>query len=229
METLQAYQQRTGFMWDSLPHNGGFQTNPGLARKADADGQLLPFFGDTILFTLPMEMTRWLQQVQDDLYAACGDYLAQRLSPETFHITLHDLQSSPIGWPSGLPGNRKRAQTLLSCIRETMPPEVIVRSSCVFSMVNTSVVMGFEPAQDSDCRLLMSLYRAFQQIRPLGYPLTLHATLAYYRPGTYDAVEAALLRDALQQLGRERREWRLRLNELHYATFDCMNHYRVVG
>ncbi|MBO5501027.1 MAG: hypothetical protein J6A48_03305, partial [Clostridia bacterium] len=63
----------------------------------------------------------------------------------------------------------------------------------------------------------------------LGYPLTLHATLAYYRPGAYDSLEVALIRDALQQLGRERREWRLRLNELQYAVFDSMNHYRVIG
>ena len=206
LENLMEYQQRTGFMWDSLPHEGGFETSQGLASKTDADGHLRPFFGDTVIFTLPMEMIRWLTGVQDDLYAACGDYLAQRLAPETFHITLHDLHSSPVGWPSGMPGNQKRAETLLSVARNTLPPEVIVRSSCVFSMVNTSIVMGFEPAQDSDCWVLMGLYRAFQQIRPLGYPLTLHATLAYYRPGAYDTLEAALLRDALQQLGRERRE-----------------------
>ena len=41
-------------------------------------------------------------------------------------------------------------------------------------------------------------------------------------------MECALLRDALDQLGRERREWRLRLDELHYATFDSMNHYSMV-
>ena len=224
-----AYQQRTGFMWDSLPHEGGMQTSPGLRAKADAAGKLLPFYGDTVIFTLPPEMIRWLTQVQEDLYAACGGYLAEKLSPVTFHITLHDLQNSPAGWPSGLPGNQKRAQTLLSHARETLPPEVIVRSNCVFSMVNTSIVMGFEPAQDSDCRVLMSLYKAFQQICPLGYPLTLHATLAYYKPGAFDAVETALLRDTLSQLGRERREWRLRLSELHYATFDSMNHYKVIG
>ena len=229
MENLNQYQQRTSFMWDSLPHEGGFTTSPGLRAKADPAGQLLPFYGDTVIFTLPREMIRWLTSVQDDLYAACGGYLAQKLDPETFHITLHDLQNSPAGWPSGMPGNQKRAQTLLKTARETLPPEVIVRTNCVFSMAGTSVVMGFEPAQDSDCRVLMSLYRAFQQIRPLHYPLTLHATLAYYRPGGFDSVECALLRDALQQLGRERREWRLRLSELCYATFDSMNHYRVIG
>lgn len=229
MENLMAYQQRTSFMWDSLPHEGGIHTSPGLRAKADAEGKLLPFYGDTVIFTLPPEMIRWLTQVQEDLYAACGSYLAERLAPDTFHITLHDLHNSSAGWPSGLPGNQKRAQTLLSHARDTLPPEVIVRSSCVFSMVNTSIVMGFEPAQDSDCRVLMSLYKAFQQIRPLGYPLTLHATLAYYRPGGFDEVETALIRDTLLQLGRERREWRLRLSELHYATFDSMNHYKVIG
>lgn len=229
MENLMEYQQRTGFMWDSLPHEGGFATSVGLCAKADPQGQLLPFYGDTVIFTLPREMIRWLKGVQDDLYAACGSYLCQRLEPDTFHITLHDLQNSPDGWPSGLPGNQKRVMTMLGAARETLPPEVIVRSNCVFSMAGTSVVMGFEPAQDSDCRVLMSLYEAFQQIRPLGYPLTLHATLAYYRPGAYDSLEVALIRDALQQLGRERREWRLRLSELQYAVFDSMNHYKVIG
>jgi len=222
------YQRRTGFMWDSLPHEGGFQTSRGLAGKADADGNLRPFYGDTVIFALPMEMIRWLSQVQDDLYAACGGYLAQRLKPETFHITLHDLTSSPWGWPSGMPGNQKRATALLEAARSVLPPEILIRSNCVFSMVNTSVVMGFEPAQDSDCRALMSLYGTFDQIRPLSYPLTLHATLAYYRPGVYDEIETRLIRDALLQLGRERREWRLRLSELHYAAFDSMNHYRLI-
>ena len=207
MENLNQYQQRTSFMWDSLPHEGGFTTSPGLRAKADPAGQLLPFYGDTVIFTLPREMIRWLTQVQDDLYAACGGYLAQKLDPETFHITLHDLQNSPAGWPSGMPGNQKRAQTLLQTARETLPPEVIVRSNCVFSMAGTSVVMGFEPAQESDCRTLMGLYRELQGVQPLSYPLTLHATLAYYRPGEYSPGEAACVWQALRQLGRERREW----------------------
>lgn len=229
METLQMYQHRTGFMWESLPPPDGFVTSTGLCGKAGPDGELLPFFGDTVIFALPPEMIRWLRQVQEDLYAACSGFLARRLLPETFHITLHDLANSPAGWPSCLPGNQKRVITLLEAARECLPPEIIVRSNCVFSMVNTSVVMGFEPARESDCRMLMSLYRIFEEIRPLNVPLTLHATLAYYRPGVYDSTEAQLIRDTLQQLGRERREWRLRLSELSYATFDSMNHYKLIG
>ncbi len=228
LETLSEYRRRTGFMWE----NAGDReliTRPGLLEKTGRDGSFSPFYGDTVIFTLPAEMIRWLGQVQEELYAACGSVLAQKLDPETFHITLHDLSSSGAGWPAGMPGNCKRVQTLLEAARSGMPPEVTVRSNCVFSMVDTSIVMGFEPAQDSDCQTLMSLYRAFQQVRPLNYPLTLHATLAYYRPGVYSPGEASRIWAALGQLGRERREWRLRLAELHYASFDSMSHYNIVG
>ncbi len=227
METLTQYRQRTGFMWDSLPHSGGMATNPNLRQKADADGCLLPFFGDTVIFSLPEEMTGWLAGIQAQLYAACGAFLAQPLSRESLHITLHDLQSSPAGWPSGLPGNRKRAEKLLMSLQETMPQDISIRSGCVFSMVNTSIVMGFEPATEQDQQLLAMLYEQFQQIRPLAYPLTLHTTLAYYRPGVYGEEALETLRRTLGGLARERREWRLRLSDLHYATFDSMACYHT--
>ena len=157
METLTEYRSRTGFMWDSLPHSGGIATSPNLLQKADADGCLLPFWGDTVIFDLPEAMKDWLAGVQADLYAACGAYLAEPLSRQSLHITLHDLQSSPRGWPSGLPGNQKRAEALLAAARQELPGEISVRSGCVFSMVNTSIVMGFEPAEEADQQQLMTL------------------------------------------------------------------------
>lgn len=227
LETLNEYRSRTGFMWETVPERG-LTTRPGLRQKAGDDGLFAPFYGDTVIFALPPEMIRWLSGLQEELYAACGPVLAQKLDPDTFHITLHDLSSSPSGWPAGMPGNCKRTLPLLEAARGSLPPEVTVRSSCVFSMVDTSIVMGFEPAQESDCRTLMGLYRELQGVQPLTYPLTLHATLAYYRPGEYSPGEAACVWQALRQLGRERREWRLRLDELRYATFDSMNHYSMV-
>ncbi len=228
METLTEYRARTGYMWDSLPHSGGIVTNPKLAQKADAAGCLMPFYGDTVIFDLPEEMKSWLSAVQDALYAACGGMLAEPLSRESLHITLHDLQSSAGGWPSGLPGNQKRCETLLAELRDTLPPEICIRSACVFSMVNTSIVMGFEPAGEEDQHRLMTLYDRFQRICPLGYPLTLHATLAYYRPGVYGEEQLMALRRTLDGLARERREWRLRMDDLHYATFDSMARYVMV-
>jgi hypothetical protein len=228
METLTEYRRRTAFMWDSLPRSGGIATNPNLLQKADEAGCLLPFWGDTVIFDLPSGMKDWLAGIQAALYEACGAYLAEPLSRQSLHITLHDLQSSPRGWPSGLPGNQKRAETLLAAARQELPGEVTVRSGCVFSMVNTSIVMGFEPAAEQDQQLLMTLYDRFQRIRPLGYPLTLHATLAYYRPGVYGEEALCTLRRTLDGLARERREWRLLMSDLHYATFDSMARYVMV-
>lgn len=228
METLTEYRRRTGFMWDSLPRSGGIATNPNLRKKADGDGSLLPFYGDTVIFDLPQEMKRWLSGVQATLHEALGSMLAEPLPQESLHITLHDLQSSPDGWPSGMPGNRKRCETLLSAARKELSPEVTVRSACVFSMVNTSIVMGFEPATEEDQQVMMQLYHTFQAVCPLSYPLTLHATLAYYRPGVYGEEALQALRHTLDGLARERREWRLLMSDLHYATFDSMARYIMV-
>jgi len=66
METLLDYQRRTGFMWDSLPAPGGFSTSPGLRGKASPEGELLPFFGDTMIFTLPPEMIWVPAEVEEE-------------------------------------------------------------------------------------------------------------------------------------------------------------------
>ena len=47
-------------------------------------------------------------------------------------------------------------------------------------MVNTSLVLCFEPETDEDCQKLMSYYEMFQKVVPLSYPLTPHITLAYF-------------------------------------------------
>lgn len=224
-ETLDQYRNRTAFMRHSLPGDG-LITAPGLVSKVDAGGALLPFYGDTTLFSLPPALQRYLMRMQDALYAAAGHMLAQRLEPDTLHITLHDLCNSPRGWPAGLPGNRKRTLPLLQQARQTLPAGIRIRSVCPFSMVNTSIVLGFEPAREQDCRILMSLYDSLQRVRPLSYPLTLHATLAYYRPGAYADTDG--LRAALAELARAPEEWELEMAQLDYALFDSMNRYLLI-
>ena len=89
-------------------------------------------------------------------------------------------------------------------------------------------LMGYSGSSNRSSVPSSALYRELQGVQPLSYPLTLHATLAYYRPGEYSPGEAACVWQTLRQLGRERREWRLRLDELHYATFDSMARYMMV-
>ncbi len=229
LENLDGYRQRTGFMWQSLPGEGVLSTGAGLMKKVDGEGAFRPFFGDTVIFSLAEDDIRWLAQVQDALYEELWDCLAQRLSPDTFHITLHDLSNSPAGWPSGMPGNNKRVNLRLDAARAHLPATLRLRSTCVFSMVNTSLVMGFEPLTEADCAALMTLYHSLDEVVRLSYPLTLHATLAYYRPGVYGQETLNRLNAALSRIGRERRELALTLGGLSYAEFDSMNRYQVSG
>ena len=226
-EDLRAFRERTAFVWDSLPREGCFATHPQLEEKVGADGRFRPFFGDTVIFDLPEEDKSWLSDVQRMLYARCGDLLAAQLDPVSFHITLHDLNCATEVGPiaSAMASSREATRALLA----TLPADwsVAVRSTAVFSMVNTSIVMGFEPVDEACCAALMGLYETFQQVVPLNYPLTPHVTLAYDCP--MKAGEEALrrLRETLAEINREVSPRVIRLGYPRYSTFTDMNHYHM--
>ena len=228
LETLEEYKKRTAFMWDSLPHNGGFATNDSLRDKVGDDGSFQPFYGDTVIFSLDDDAVAWLSQIQEELYGLCGIILPERLDPSTFHITLHDLKSNRHSMPDDVKNNECRAVKLIEYARKKYPNGIYIDSQCVFSMVGTSIVMGFTPATNGDCNILMSLYEDFQSIVSLSYPLTLHATLAYYLPGVYDENVVHSFKNIFKVVAREPYRIRLDLNRLNYATFSSMNSYSIV-
>lgn len=228
-ETLQQYRERTGFMWDSLAQSGGLRTSSGLTMKVDSDGCFKPFYGDTVIFSLPQPLIHWLEEIQNELYTVCGECLAERIAPDTFHVTLHDLLNQAEYMPDGVVHHQREAMLAIEEMQGMYPHSIAIRSNCMFSMVGTSIVMGFEPATEHDCTILMKMYERFQQIVPLSYPLTLHVTLAYYRPGEYGDDVLFRLRNAMQRIGRERSEWMLDMQELHYATFESMAQYHPVA
>lgn len=226
-ESLKDFQKRTKFIEDSLPRDGGFRTSARLTEKVGMDGRFQPFFGDTVIFDLPEEDKAWLSGVQRRLYEACGDMLAEALDPASFHITLHDLnngvRAEDVAQAMTRAGEASRA--LLAALPEDW--SVRVRSTMAFSMVNTSVVLGFEPVDEADCEALMGLYEAFQQVVPLDYPLTPHVTLAYDRPADGGDDLLYHLRDALAEVNREMGSRVIRLTKPVYATFTDMNHYQA--
>lgn len=228
LETCWQYCERTEFMWDSLAPCGGMHTSGTLAVKVDPSGRFKPFYGDTVIFSLSQPMIRWLQGIQAELYEACGTCLSERIPPETFHITLHDLLNHAEHMPDGAARNMQEAALAIKEARKQMPCSIAIFSKCMFSMVDTSVVMGFEPATEPDCAALMALYERFQQVVLLSYPLTLHVTLAYYKPGEYDEEVLFRLRDAMQHIGRQRLAWQLDMHNLAYATFESMGRYHLV-
>lgn len=228
-ETLREFHDRVdGFTADSLPHDGPLVTRDSLQAKVAPDGTLRPFFGNTLIYRLTDESKLALARRQTLLHHRCGYALAEPLQPDTFHITLHDLVNGPDegSIERDLVYAELRTRCLLDILANDMPPVIRLRSTHVFSMVNTSVVMGFEPVTEQDCDILMKLYEYFHSVVPLNWGLTPHVTLAYYKPGVYGPETV----DALRQVIREAEELppvevALSFADLCYATFSDMNHY----
>lgn len=228
LENLAGFWNRVGsFIFDSLPHAGCLETNPGLEQKVDDAGSFRPFAGSTTVFTLPEECLDRLETIQSLLYDRCGDVLARRLEKSSFHITLHDLVS---GAPSPELEGRIRAirEQAMAAVRSIAESGETVRlhSTRLFNMVNTSMVLGFAPADEESCRRLMAYYEALQGVLHLGYPLTPHVTLGYFRPGMIGEDALSRLRRVVDLVGeRECFSVELPVSRLEYQHFSDMGRY----
>ena len=231
-ETLAQFHARVdGFQHDSLSHDGWLVTKPLLVEKVGPDGRLLPFYGNTMIFDLPAETKLAIARMQLTLHHRCGHFLAHPLTPDTLHMTLHDLLngvnadelSEPVkktGW---------KARTLLTRMREEALPPVHLTSTAAFNMVNGSVCLGFAPDTEADCAVLMDMHARFQDIVALDYPLTPHVTLAYYQPGAHGPDRVAALSQALHEINTlPPVRLTVDANCLHYCLFTSMNHYLQV-
>src|SRR5699024_741804 len=76
-------------------------------------------------------------------------------------------------------------------------PPLQMRATRTFNLVHTSVVLGLEPSDADSWRQLDRMYQELEAVVPLGYGLTPHITLAYYKPGSYSEADAARLRATL--------------------------------
>lgn len=228
-ETLEAFRARThAFIYNRPDPFRPLETRPGLEQKVDGGGALLPYWGNTVVFDLPDPVKAALQGVQRLLYRDCAPILSECLAEPTLHITLHDLRSGPRSpeleeaMAAVTPGARELVRALQ---RERRPIRMV--STALFSLVNTSMVLGFEPEDADSCGVLMDYYERFQSLVPLPHRLTPHVTLAYFRPGVHAPRWSAALQAAMDRAA-ERPPIRLTLSggDLRFQTFSSMNHYQ---
>ncbi len=228
METLPQFRERTErFIFTSLPPAGCMETSGGLRDKVGEDGRMKPFEGNTVIYELPETVRERIARIQERLYAEAKEVLGERIIPESFHITLHDLESGP---PSpmleeAVLRTEQRARLCAEQLAGSQAP-IRIRSTVLFNMVNTSMVLGFEPEEEEDCRILMEGYERFQEIIPLSYALTPHVTVAYFRPGIIFPHQIDGLRRAAEWVNKEepiRAE--LTGDMLRYRRFRHMNCY----
>ena len=213
------------YISDSLPESN-FTTAPALLQKVDAYGSFLEFYGNTLVFLLDDTVMAQLAALQRQLYEAAPQMLAQPIDPAAFHMTLHDLINST----EDTPALRQRMHQvkaeivpILTKWRGEAP--LHLRGTWLFNMVNTSIVLGLEPADQASAARLGDMYACIENVVPLGYALTPHITLAYFRPGTYDN---ALLGKLKQVLRPVQLEVTLTMDKLVLQEFTDMNHYVTI-
>lgn len=212
-----------GYIQNSLPEQGDFYTNPNLCKKVDDFGHFLPFYGNTVVFLLDDGTRNRLQNLQEELYHAAGEMLADKLDVGTFHMTLHDLVNAPEltgELQNQMLETEKYVKELL--IQWQGQPPLRMKATWLFNMVNTSIVLGLAPADSESWQRLDERYLALEKVVPLGYGLTPHITIAYFRPGVITSQQLLSLRKALKPV-----EWEvlLEMEKLVYQEFADMNHY----
>lgn len=210
----------------SLPQWGDFTTNLNLGRKVDKEGNLLPYIGNTVVFLLDDATKEHLRLLQEGLYCAALEMLAQPLQMSTFHMTLHDLANGLPDQP-GLSEYMRYTQERASQILPGWKKASALRmkTTWMFNMVNTSIVLGLAPADEESWHRLNEMYIALEDVVHLGYALTPHITVGYFRPGTYSTEHVQRLSAALRPVELD---ITLRMEDLVFQNFYDMNHYETV-
>lgn len=214
------------YIRQSLPRCGDFTTNPNSRKKVDDAGNLLPFVGNTVVFLLDEETKEHLRKLQESLYQAAPEMLAKPLQMSAFHMTLHDLVNGTPGQP-GLEEYMAFTQTQTE---QLLPgwknrPPLRMKATWLFNMVNTSIVLGLAPTDKESWHRLDEMYMALESVVNLGYALTPHITMAYFRPGSYSREQMQRLSSALKPVELE---ITLRMEELVFQSFTDMNHYKTI-
>lgn len=211
-----------------LPWEDYLQVADGAGAKVAADGTLRPFYGNTVIFDLDETARENLKHLQDRLYQTCGHFLSEKLTQESFHVTLHDLLSGVereemLGKVNEI---AEEAKQTVEDVKRLLDNSIMMTPVKLVSMVNTSVVLLLEPVYPLHQFLLDTSYEKLQSVVKLGYGLTPHVTLGYYRPGAIVGEDLQTLANTLSELSGQLdfKIW-LKYRNLKYCEFYDMNHY----
>ncbi|MDE6585203.1 MAG: ligT like phosphoesterase [Clostridia bacterium] len=202
---------------------GDFKVNPSLSQKVGKDNKFKNFYGDTVVFDLDDGVKKRLDGIVDILYKSAPQCFCERLAWDTFHLTLHDLSNATS--LQAVEGEMNRNELKIKQLAEKISGvQIILKSKCIFNMVNTSLVLGLCPAEERDYLNLMKLYSLFDGVKKLNYLFTPHITLAYYNIDGFDLHSAKVLEETVNRLNKEI-ETELTVKNLYYQRFESMNCY----
>lgn len=204
-----------------------FNGNPSISQKVDKNNTFKKFYGDTMVFALEDIIKNKLAEYVELLYDCASECFCERLSTDTFHVTLHDLSSASIlrDVTDEMSGNEIKVIGKIAEIQKHEKAKIKMYSNYIFNMVDTSLVLGLYPADADGYDRLMELYSIFDNIKQLDYPYTPHITLAYYNVNGFDLHAAMRLQNTVNQLNKNKIEIELSVNNLFYQKFNSMNDY----
>lgn len=228
METFKEFSDRIlSFQKKELDLGGkNFTVSQSVAHKVNADNTFKDFYGDTVVFDSDDDTKAELTEYVDLLYGTSPQCFCDRLIPHTFHVTLHDLSNSPtlseIAEQTFF--NELKIMQIKSELKKLNPAKIKLKSTYVFNMVNTSLVLGLSPATESDYNAIMKLYSMIDGVKKLPYPFTPHITLAYYNANGFDENAAKILENIVNKINAKI-DMDISLTDLYYQKFTSMNDY----
>lgn len=197
-------------------------------EKVNDDGTFRYFIGDTVVFDLDNSQKEFIQNhYLSPLYHIAGRTFAKEFHKKTLHMTLHDLNASNCSNEETL---RRMFETEITLAEKLASANfkaetITMETTCVFNMVNTSLVLGLKPKSQCDYDKLMNLYMFVDDIQPLPYQLTPHITLAYYgkqgiEKSTLDSIERTI-----NYLNKNHLDIVLSTTHLYYQKFVNMDNF----
>ena len=158
-------------------------------------------------------------------------YLSQSLPPETFHVTIHDL-NNPLDTPENLPQRMEETRKVVKEIfrnLESYKNKKIHLKAVGIIGIPTAVGIGFEPISERDFKVLLEIHRAFHKIRHIERYIP-HVTLGYFKPVNFKTREISEIASALKIITKASRKLQITLEvkDLSYQVFDDMRSYHTI-
>lgn len=244
MSPLSEYEKRTAWKYNAI--TGRFSTHPALTNKVDDAGRFVPFPGSTVVFKLDRSACQYLQCVSGILQEKMRGMLAQPIPGASCHMTLHDLISPEQTDATAVFTDEARTAYTAQYLREVALSleeaekrvdeirsdysgrRIQMCADRVVNMMSKSIVLMLRPDTEEDYAFLLELYRRFDDIKDLPYPLTPHVTLAYFKPGEIDGDQLAEGISLIQVDGCDPMMLELSVEGLFAQRFDDMGHYADV-
>jgi 2'-5' RNA ligase len=228
METYREFLDRINLFQKSEIDFGNeyFSGNPSIAQKVNKENVFRAFYGDTVVFNLDDSTKEKLTKIVNRINDVASECFCEKLVPNTFHMTLHDLSNSPKLEEIAQEVFENELKVLK--IAENMAEEKIkMKTKFIFNMVNTSLVLGLYPINETEFNKLMKLYTLIDDVKKLGYPLTPHITLGYYNVNGFSVASARKLEAIVKELNTTESEIQIELDtkELFYQKFVSMDEY----